>query len=580
VIIHSGLIGLVLFAASPAVAACSVDKVAELPVTMQALRPMVDVKINGTPVRMMADSGAFYSLITPGSATTLGLRLDAGPPGFYISGVNGTATISVATVKTFTLAGVDLTNAQFMVGGSETPGSGVLGQNLLGFADVEYDLPHGAIRLMESHGCEHASFAYWAGNGPYSMIDIAPRDARNPHTVGTILLNGVKVRATFDTGAATTIVSLAAAARAGIRPDSPGVRPAGMMTGIGRNAVRIWTAPFASFKFDQEEIRNVRIQIGQLDLDTEMLIGADFFIAHRVYVSNAQHRMFLTYEGGPVFNVTTHHEDANGANISAPAPHAEAPADAEGYSRQGAVALAQHDATGAIAAFTQAITKAPAEPRYLLQRATAYATNGQRKLAEADLDAALELAPGDVDALIGRAELRLRDERQADAAADLDAAARAAVPAADERFALAALFSEADQPARAIEQYDLWIKAHPDDARRPSGLNGRCWARGLAGTDLAAALSDCRSALRQRPGDLAFIDSRALVELRMGDFDKAMRDYDTVLAKEPKSAWSLYGRGILKLRQGDAAGSKADLDAAAAIDPKLAARAKGLGITP
>jgi len=574
------MLGIAVATASPALADCSVSRIAELPVTMAALRPMVDIKINGTPVRMMADSGAFYSVITPGSATTLGLKLEAGPPGFYVTGVNGNATISIATVKTFTLAGIDLPNAQFMVGGSETPGSGVLGQNILGFADVEYDLPHGMIRLMKSRGCGRVNLAYWAVGRPFSMIDIAPRDARNPHTIGTIILNGVKLRATFDTGAATTVISLAAAARAGIKPDSPGVRPAGMMTGFGRNAIRVWSAPFASFKLDQEEIRNVRIQIGQLDLDTDMLIGSDFFIAHRVYVSNAAHRMFLTYEGGPVFNITARYEDASGKGSKTPLPVAYTPTDAEGYARQGAVALAQHDAKSAITDFSAAIAKSPAEPRYLVQRAGAYAANDQHDLAEADLDAAIRLSPGNVDTLIDRAKLRMRKERMADAEADLDAAARAAPSAADERLELGGLYSETDHPERAIGQLDLWIKAHPVDARRPSALNGRCWARALAGVDLPLALSDCNSAIRLRPGNLAFLDSRGLVELRMGDFDKAIRDYDVVLATEPKMAWSLYGRGLARQHKGDAAGAKADFEASAKIAPKLAARAKGLGITP
>jgi hypothetical protein len=33
-----------------------------------------------------------------------------------------------------------------------------------------------------------------------------------------------------------------------------------------------------------------------------MLLGADFFVSHRIYVSNAQHKMYFTYNGGPVFS--------------------------------------------------------------------------------------------------------------------------------------------------------------------------------------------------------------------------------------------------------------------------------------
>jgi tetratricopeptide (TPR) repeat protein len=97
---------------------------------------------------------------------------------------------------------------------------------------------------------------------------------------------------------------------------------------------------------------------------------------------------------------------------------------------------------------------------------------------------------------------------------------------------------------------------------------------------LPAALSDCNGALRQRPGDTSIIDSRAMVELRMGNIDKAIQEYDLVIGERPKSGWSLYGRGVARQRKGDAAGAKADFEAAAAVAPKLAGRARLLGITP
>ena len=36
-----------------------------------------------------------------------------------------------------------------------------------------------------------------------------------------------------------------------------------------------------------------------------MLIGADFFLSHHVYVANSQRKLYFTYNGGPVFNLTT-----------------------------------------------------------------------------------------------------------------------------------------------------------------------------------------------------------------------------------------------------------------------------------
>src|SRR5947207_13162840 len=60
-------------------AACKIGKLAELPVTMTNMKPMVSAKINGADALFVADSGAFFSLITPASAAALNLKTDSAP---------------------------------------------------------------------------------------------------------------------------------------------------------------------------------------------------------------------------------------------------------------------------------------------------------------------------------------------------------------------------------------------------------------------------------------------------------------------------------------------------------------------
>src|SRR6187402_2712057 len=96
-----------LIAASPARAdnACKVGTIAELPVTMAGLRPLVHAKINGQEARFIADSGAWYSMISPGSAAEFGLELSNLPPFFRMTGVGGAIDSKLTVVKSFTLAG-------------------------------------------------------------------------------------------------------------------------------------------------------------------------------------------------------------------------------------------------------------------------------------------------------------------------------------------------------------------------------------------------------------------------------------------------------------------------------------------
>lgn len=72
-----------------AVAGCKIGKLAELTVTMTGLRPLVTAKINGADALFIADSGAFFSIITPAAAAQFKLRLE--PTRAFVTGVGGEA---------------------------------------------------------------------------------------------------------------------------------------------------------------------------------------------------------------------------------------------------------------------------------------------------------------------------------------------------------------------------------------------------------------------------------------------------------------------------------------------------------
>lgn len=160
--------------ACPAVAACTLGKLAELPVTMSGGLPMVSAQINGSDAHFIADSGAFYSMIWSTATDDLHLRVDPLPFQLIVQGIGGSTLASYTTVKQFSLAGIPLHNVQFIVAGSglSSDTTGVLGQNIFRVADVEYDLADGVIRLMHPKDCNKAMLAYWATDKPYSVISI------------------------------------------------------------------------------------------------------------------------------------------------------------------------------------------------------------------------------------------------------------------------------------------------------------------------------------------------------------------------------------------------------------------------
>lgn len=570
-------------------AECQLIQLAELPVTMSGMKPEVHASINGTDALFIADSGAFFSSLTPAAAATFKLHLEPVSPRYEVRGIGGYTRVWLTTVQSFTIAGYSVPRVPFLVLGNDLGADavGLLGQNVFRIADVEYDLANGAIRLMRPHECKGAPLAYWAkaASKSVSVIDIRSATREVPHTESVAYVSGNKIRVMFDTGAATSMLTLDAAKRAGVTPDSDGVVSGGGSSGIGSRTMKTWIAPFQSFRIGDEEIRNTKLRIGELGLPyTDMLIGADFFLSHRVYVASSQDKLYFTYNGGPVFNLTApRRPESPPAAASDPAANTkDEPTDAAGFARRGTASAARRDFVQALADLTRACELAPTEATYFYERGTAHWGNGQPDLALADFDAAIKLNAEDVPALIARATLRARrGDSPAAVTADVDAADRVAQKEAAERLTMGELYEHAGQHAAAVAQYTKWINARSrDDVRMAEALNSRCWARAQWGQELDEALADCNTALNLRPNTAAYFDSRGLVYLRRSNYDKAIADYDGALRLQPKLAWSLYGRGLARLRKGDSTAGHADIAAATALRPGIAAEAAKQGISP
>jgi tetratricopeptide (TPR) repeat protein/predicted aspartyl protease len=577
---------------------------------------MIDVKINHQDVRLVVDSGAFFGMISAAMAEQLKLSMGPAPFGLSVRGVGGSTTPSVGTAKDFTIANVDLRNVEFLVGGSEAGGgaSGVLGQNFLVKWNVEYDLAKGTIRLFKDTDCGRQFLAYWAAQTqqPYTVTSIDKVTPQTPHAIGHAYINGAKISVVFDSGAFQSVLSLKAAARAGVKVDSPGVIEGGLSRGIGRNMVKSYIAPFTSFKFaDGEEIKNARLRIADLDIGiADMLIGGDFFLSHRIFVANSQDKLYFTYNGGPVFDLRTTSKTAlpdqapDGSVPMADAkleepnampqepnvksqeasanPPLGVPEDAAALARRGTASAGRGDEEHALQDLTRAVELSPNNADYLYERAEVFLRRKEPQKALNDFNAALALRPDFIPALLSRAQLRISMRNIPEASADLEAIDRTAAKQADVRFQLAFAYLNAYLLPPAIAQYDLWIGAHGEDARMAIARSGRCKARAMQGQDLPAALKDCNAAI-SRSGKLQnpdFLDNLALVQFRLGDYDKSIGSYDAAFKIRPKNAWTLYGRGLAKLKKNNRTGGEADIEAAVSIAPGVADAYKKMGLDP
>jgi predicted aspartyl protease len=302
-----------LLVAPQAQAACRLASV-DVPVTMNGLRPMVSAKVGGKPVKLLLDSGAFITSLDTAYIAEQKLRpVSAIPIGSHLPSATVTPTTGAAGAERqsgavradFEFGGANALAFGFLAVSLRGEAAGLLGQNVLHNSDDEYDFKNGIMRLVRPDDCGSTALAYWVKPGEtYSVADLETTGRITPHTKATIWVNGVKMRAFFDTGADTSFITAPAAARAGVKITDPGVKPAGVAHAVDRD-LKTWVAPFADIKIGDEEIKNIRLSIGDSRAeDFDVLIGADFFLAHHVYVANSQGKIYFTYSGGQVFRAS------------------------------------------------------------------------------------------------------------------------------------------------------------------------------------------------------------------------------------------------------------------------------------
>jgi tetratricopeptide (TPR) repeat protein len=324
----------------------------------------------------------------------------------------------------------------------------------------------------------------------------------------------------------------------------------------------------ALFEIGGEKIANSRLRIDEaLDLDEGMLLGLDYFLSHRLYVSRGQRQVYITWNGGPAFAQNRLAEGDAGARYAA-LPQEIAKDDADALARRGAAAIAAKNFQRALEDLDRACELAPEVADYRYTRARLHQEMRQSRAALADLDEALRLDPSLSEARLRRAAVRKGLGDRLGALVDLAQLDTESPPSAALRADMAQLYAGLNQAPDALRQYDLWVATHTNDARLAGMLNGRCWLRARLNVDLPLALQDCKAAVDKDGGEAAYRDSLGWTYLRLDDAERARKAFDSAIKLQAR-AISLYGRGLALLRMNEAASGQRDLAAAREIDPLI-----------
>jgi predicted aspartyl protease len=305
-----------------AAAPCKIIQLAELHLSRAANRPVIDGQINGQPIKILFDTGSVRSYITGGAARRLKLPLRQNSDQ-RVYGVGGEVAVLNTVVEQLKIGnynanGLRLSVLESKLGQQSDDIAFLLGADFFANFTAEYDLGHGAVRLLRAEGCQPEQLVYW--DKAYSLTKLEHLSVGDPHFQTEVLVNGKTASAWLDTGASISNISRQAAQNAGVTPGDRDTQAASAIHGLAQTAVASWVGRFDTFTIGNETIRNAKLRIADMfandrAMETgsnmahavqglpDMLIGDDFFLSHRLVILPREHLLLFTYTGGPVFQV-------------------------------------------------------------------------------------------------------------------------------------------------------------------------------------------------------------------------------------------------------------------------------------
>ena len=275
----------------PAKSACQLIQVAELPLAFYSSGgPSVSGTVEGKPVQFLVRTGDVKSYLLPDGVQYLGLSTRPWVNNHTGYGVAWTriSQLSVGAMKVVTKPfNMDVIDSE--------PGQGLVGHAALGAdflvqRDLEISYREGVMRLFTSHGCGKDVLAYWKGN-----LFAVPLEDDNDSLEGSrrvmlsVEVNGIKLRAMIDTGMPFSTISRAAAIKVGAVPasaDGEQSRPKLNKLTVGAETV----------------LNPQLVVVNGGDAHVDIRLGGDFLSSHRILIALRQRLIYMSHEGGPVFD--------------------------------------------------------------------------------------------------------------------------------------------------------------------------------------------------------------------------------------------------------------------------------------
>jgi predicted aspartyl protease len=283
-------------------AACVVQPRATVALQIVGAVVLAPVEVNGIAGSFILDTGSQQTVVTPDAVNHFGLALDEWTSTTTL-GVGGVERRRNADPRSVALGGVALhrrsvaqdatlrvTSLPRNIAGVRQI-DGLLGRDFLSLYDLDLDFPRQRLTLYDVQDCT-GRFLPWSE--PY--LSVAAENPIESALVVPVTIDDVPLRALLDTGASRTLVGAPGMARLRLGLEQLQGDPSQIVGGAGPHTVTTWQHKFRDLRVGSESLANPVFLVApvRLPLASDMLLGADWLLHRRVWISYATKQLFAT----------------------------------------------------------------------------------------------------------------------------------------------------------------------------------------------------------------------------------------------------------------------------------------------
>ena len=273
-------------------ATCSATPVGDVPMRIQRGALIVPAALGRQPVLMILDTGAERTVLAPYVAQAQ--RYPEDPD--RISRLYGVGGIMPprhdVRVTELTFGNLRFSGLAVALGDTpeiaDTPVVGLLGADVTGPLDLDFDFAAGRLGLYRVEPCTTDPVTWTT---PGSRVPTRPHGAL---TTIEVHLDGTPLNAVIDTGASSSVIFAGAARRMGVAGDYMASIPASTGSGIGALTMDLHRRRFQELRIGPTTYTGPILAVGERGMgDLDMLIGLDILRLHRLWISPATQSVYV-----------------------------------------------------------------------------------------------------------------------------------------------------------------------------------------------------------------------------------------------------------------------------------------------